>query len=223
MEKLAPIDYSSQVEKEKFVAKLIRSEEVLQDLQMAHRHTLLAAPNTGGNFPLMLARSASGMWAAVTIEQLQGMAIRIETLSINLQAHQAHHRSRRYTPMRFNRGEGRLNHAEALEPEAEDGYGSSAAVLYQRLAQQGRVKWTPAQLNKLRDENRCFFCGQRGHERRDCPSKQPANPETFVLHHAEYGQLDETEEVAADEDMLARLEDLSVEFDSTKNGSSSRQ
>ena len=97
MEKLTPIDYSSQVEKEKFVAKLVRSREVLQDLQMAHRHTLLAAPTAGGNFPLMLARSASGMWAAVSIKQLQGMAIRIETLSTNLQAHQAHHRSRRDT------------------------------------------------------------------------------------------------------------------------------
>ena len=97
MEKLTPIDYSSQIEKEKFVAKLVRSREVLQDLQMAHRHTLLAAPTAGGNFPLMLARSASGMWAAVSIKQLQGMAIRIETLSTNLQAHQAHHRSRRDT------------------------------------------------------------------------------------------------------------------------------
>ena len=104
--------------------------------------------------------------------------------------------------------------------DGSDGNPGSNAELYQRLVRAGRVKWSAAQLNRLREEQRCFFCGEKGHQKSECAAVTPADPGNFrFLHNLEVVQLDDSESLDSDDEMR----ELLLDFDQSKNGASSRR
>ena len=65
------------------------------------------------------------------------------------------------------------------------------------------MKWSAAQLNRLREEQRCFFCGEKGHQKSECTAVTPADPGNFqFLHNLEVVQLDDSESLDSDDDLF---------------------
>ena len=120
---------------------------------------------------------------------------------------------RRDAPMRLN-----ALRADAQDSTAPAPHDCDSLALYARLAQEGRVRWSKAQLNKLRAENRCFRCGQQGHTQKECQSP-PADPVTVRFNSM---VLEDDEELEDDDDMYQRLLDLDTREDESGNGSYSR-
>ena len=73
----------------------------------------------------------------------------------------------------------RIHHLDADDGEVEE---TELELLYQKLANEGRVSWTRAQIKKLFDENRCFKCTEQGHKAPECKNAA-VNPRTHRFSH----------------------------------------
>ena len=229
MEGLPAVDYGEQLQKERFVAKLRFDIEqaLMRDLLSSHRQSVMRAHVGPSNLPLMVMRATTGMWNSVTIDQLQNMACSVALTATNVSTHRrrqaararGHEGAAASTPWR--RRQSQLRHATAsVAGEGSDGDPGGTAELYQKLVRAGRVKWSPAQLNRLREEQRCFFCGEKGHQKSECTAVTPADPGNFrFLHNLEVVQLDDSESLDSDDEMR----ELLLDFDQSKNGASSRR
>ena len=229
MEGLPAVDYSEQFQKERFMAKLRFDIEqaVMNDLLSSHRQSVMRAHVGPSNLPLMVMRATTAMWNSVTIDQLQNMACSVALTATNVATHRRRQAARARgqegaaasTPWR--RRQSQLRHATAsVAGEGSDGDPGSTAELYQKLVRAGRVKWSPAQLNRLREEQRCFFCGEKGHQKSECTAVTPADPGHFrFLHNLEVVQLDDSESLDSDDEMR----ELLLDFEQSKNGASSRR
>ena len=73
----------------------------------------------------------------------------------------------------------RIHNLDADDGEVEE---TELELLYQKLANEGRVSWTRAQIKKLFDENRCFKCTEQGHKAPECKNAA-VNPRTHRFSH----------------------------------------
>ena len=229
MEGLPRVDYGEQFQKERFVAKL-RSDvglKVMGDLQSWHRQSVMRDHVGPSNLPLMVMRATKAMWDSVTIHQLQNLACTVALTETNVATHRRRQAARARghegpaAATQWRRRQSQLRHATASDAgDGTDVEPGSTAELYQKLVRAGRVKWSPAQLNRLREEQRCFFCGEKGHQKSECTAVTPADPGNFrFLHNLEAVQLDDSESLDSDDEMR----ELLLDFEQSKNGASSRR
>ncbi len=87
--------------------------------------------------------------------------------------------------------------------------------LYAHLHQDGRVPWSPKQLQVLFSENRCFKCSQTGHSAKDC-TNAAADPKTVRFHHLTIDDTQDTcDQVILDDD--AQMSALLLELTDSLN------